>query len=131
MATRDVAQRFIEALHRLEGQGDVEPLVEIFSDDCTLSNAASHHLFRGRDDVRRFWREYRGSFSEIRSNFRNRIESEGRVALEWRAEGTSPDGSTFAYDGVSILEFDGDRVKRFHAYFDPRHLGHQLYGRHA
>jgi ketosteroid isomerase-like protein len=127
MSERDVAQRFVDALGRLERDGDVEGLVEVFAEGCSLGNTASHREFRGRDEVRLFWREYRGSFGEVRSHFRNVIAADGRVALEWSTEGTAPDGSSIRYGGVSILETDGDRIRRFHAYFDPRRLGSQLY----
>ncbi len=127
MSERDVGQRFIDALGRLESRGDVEALVELFADDCTLGNAASHREFHGKDEVRYFWREYRGSFGEVRSRFRNVLAGDGCVALEWSTEGTAPDGSAIRYGGVSILEIDGNRIRRFHAYFDPRRLGHQLY----
>jgi len=33
------------------------------------------------------------------------------------------------YDGVSILETDGERITRFRAYFDAGALGRQLEGR--
>jgi len=127
MANRDLAQRFIDALGRLEQDGDAEPLVQLFADDCTLRNAASHRVFRGREDVRHFWREYRGSFRDVRSRFRSVAPSDGTVALEWSTEGTAPDGNPIRYEGVSILEIDGSRIRRFHAYFDPRRLGRQLF----
>lgn len=122
-----LADRFIGALERLEREGDVEGLVRLFGDECELSNSAMHRKFEGRDGVRLFWREYRGAFGDVRSSFKSVIEGGGRAALEWHTEGTSPDGTSISYDGVSILEEDGGGIRRFFAYFDPRHLGRQLY----
>ncbi len=50
--------------------------------------------------------------------------SEG-AALEWTTQGTS-NGVSVAYDGVSILEIEGAKVRRFMAYFDTRDLTPQV-----
>ncbi len=62
----------------------------------------------------------------MKSTFRNMIEAGDRVALEWETQGTSHSGAAIAYEGVSIIEWDGDRVRRFYAYFDPHALGQEL-----
>ncbi|HZH03158.1 MAG TPA: nuclear transport factor 2 family protein [Myxococcaceae bacterium] len=120
------AKQFIEALHTLEQKGDLEPLVSLFSDAAELSNLAAPRVFRGPEAIRQFWREYRGTFRELRSDFRNVIESGDRVALEWETTGTAHTGAPIEYQGVSILEFDGDRLNRFFAYFDPSALGREI-----
>ena len=61
----------------------------------------------------------------MRSTFRNILAAEGKAALEWTTEGTS-DGEEVSYDGVSILEIEGEKVKRFMAYFDTRRLSRQV-----
>jgi hypothetical protein len=40
-------------------------------------------------------------------------------------EGTS-NGDRVSYDGVSALEFEGDKVRRFMAKFDTRRLTHRV-----
>jgi ketosteroid isomerase-like protein len=120
------AQRFVDALARLEESGDVEPLVALFSEDAQVSNVASRRTFRGRKGARDFWREYKGMLRQVRSTFRNMIEAGDRVALEWESSGTAHNGAAVAYEGVSILEWDGEHISRFYAYFDPRVLGAEL-----
>jgi hypothetical protein len=61
----------------------------------------------------------------MRSEFRNVFVTEDGAALEWTTEGTS-NGDPVFYDGVSILEIDGDKVSRFMAYFDNRDLAPQV-----
>lgn len=60
------------------------------------------------------------------SAFRNMIESVDRVALEWETQGTARNGAAVNYEGVSILEWDGDQIRRFYAYFDPGMLGREM-----
>jgi ketosteroid isomerase-like protein len=120
------AQRFVDALAKLEESGDLEPLVALFGDDAQVSNVAAHRTFHGKDGARQFWREYKGMLRHVKSTFRNMIEAGDRVALEWESNGTAHNGAAVDYEGVSIVEWDGDRIARFYAYFDPRVLGQEL-----
>ncbi|NVJ20285.1 MULTISPECIES: nuclear transport factor 2 family protein [Myxococcus] len=120
------AQRFVEALSRLEESGDLEGLIELFSDDAQVSNVASSHVFSGREGAGHFWREYKSTLRQVKSTFRNMIEAGDRVALEWESHGTAHNGAAVAYEGVSILEWDGEHIRRFYAYFDPHALGSAL-----
>src|SRR3712207_1213895 len=128
--SEQTAERFIEALGRLEAERDLESIVALFTDDCEVGNVVSPEKFRGREGAREFWgAKYRDAVGEVRSTFRNVFATEERAALEWTTEGTANDGTPVAYDGVSILETEGGLVKRFCAYFDAGHLGRQLAGR--
>jgi steroid delta-isomerase-like uncharacterized protein len=125
--SREIADRFVDALWKLEEERDLEPLVEVHSDDCVVGNVAVSETFEGREGLREFWTAYRNTFGEMKSEFRNVIVDESRVALEWTTEGTS-DGDTVTYAGVSILETDGEKVRRFMAYFDTHRLTNQVAG---
>lgn len=120
------SDRFIDALHRLEDEGDVEPIAALFADDATLSNPAHQMRETGPDAARGFWRTYRGTFDEIHSEFRNVVETDGTAALEWRSQGRTSDGKDFRYDGVSVIEYDDGGIHAFRAYFDPTELGVQF-----
>lgn len=125
--SEQLARKFIEALGRLEGARDLETIVSLFADDCEVGNVVSPEKFAGREGARRFWgAKYRDTFGEVRSTFRNVFAAEGRAALEWTTEGTSHEGAPLSYDGVSILEFEGESIKRFRAYYDAGALGRQM-----
>ena len=124
--SEQIARRFIDALGRLESGRDTDPIVATFAEDCEVGNVLAPERFHGHDGARTFWTEYREAFADVRSSFRNVVAADGRAALEWTTEGTSAAGEPFRYDGVSILEVEGDRVTRFRAYFDPASLGRQL-----
>ena len=123
--SKEVAEGFVEALRKLEEDRDVEALVEIHTEDCEVGNVSVSETFKGHEGLREFWRSYRSTFAEMRSEFRNVIDTEDRAALEWTTTGTS-NGDPVSYDGVSILEIEGDKVRRFMAYFDIRDLAPQV-----
>lgn len=125
--SEQLAKRFIEALGRLEAERDLEAITALFGDESEIGNVTSPEKFRGREGAREFWgAKYRDTFGEVKSTFRNVFANETRAALEWTTEGTSADGSPITYDGVSILEIDGERITRFCAYFDAGDLGRQI-----
>jgi len=119
----NTAKQFIDALHRLERDRDLETIVGLFSEDCEIGNVVTENKDIG---VKEFWTSYRESFGEVESTFRNEIITGGATALEWTTSGTNGEGHEFEYDGVSILEIEGDKITRFHAYFDPNKLGKQI-----
>ncbi len=119
--SKEVADDFVEALWKLEDDRDVEALVEIHTEDCEVGNVSVPETFRGHEGLSEFWSQYRKTFGEMRSTFRNVFATEEGAALEWTTEGTS-NGDTVSYDGVSILEIEGGKVRRFMAYFDTRDL---------
>jgi ketosteroid isomerase-like protein len=123
--SREVADNFVAALWELEENEDVEPLVEIHTEDCEVGNVSVPETFNGHEGMREFWTSYRSTFGEMKSEFRNVIATEEGAALEWTTTGTS-NGDSVSYDGVSVLEIEGDKVRRFMAYFDTRHLTRQV-----
>ena len=124
--SKEVADRFVEALRKLEEDRDVEALVEIHTDDCDVGNVAVPRTFSGHDGLREFWTSYRNTFGEMRSEFRNVFADEvGHAALEWNTSGDT-NGNDVSYDGVSLLEMEDGKVSRFRAYFDPRTINEQV-----
>ena len=124
--SQEVAERFKEALWKLEEDRDVEALVKIHAEDCSVGNVAVPKTFNGHDGLREFWTNYRNTFDEMKSEFRNVFADDtGHAALEWTTNATE-DGENVSYAGVSILEIEDDKVKRFMAYFDSRSLTEQI-----
>jgi hypothetical protein len=61
----------------------------------------------------------------MRSERRKVFATEDWAALEWTTQRTSS-GEPVTYAGVSILEIEASKVRRFMAYFDPRDLASQI-----
>ena len=124
--SQELAQRFIQALHQLEDQGDaaLDGLLGLFADDACLRNPIlqrEHHERHGRDDIAAFWRQYRASFSDIRSEFSEVTANDHAAGLFWRARGADPSGQPVEYDGVTLLRLSDDgRIADFQGYFDSR-----------
>jgi steroid delta-isomerase-like uncharacterized protein len=124
--SQEVADRFVEALRKLEEDRDVEALVEIHAEDCDVGNVAVPRTFSGHEGLREFWTSYRDTFGDMKSEFRNVFADEdGHAALEWNTTG-SANGNEVSYDGVSLLEIEDGKVTRFRAYFDPRTVNDQV-----
>lgn len=95
--TQQLAQQFIDALHTLE-QGDVSnaeqnvsAMVELFSDDATLTNAAlklTGEERNGTDGATTFWTEYRKTFGEAYSDFFQITANDESAGLFWTTKGT-------------------------------------------
>jgi steroid delta-isomerase-like uncharacterized protein len=126
--SKEVADKFVEALWKLEEERDVEALVEIHTDDCDVGNVAVSRTFSGHDGLREFWTSYRNTFGDMKSEFRNVFADDaGHAALEWNTTGKA-NGNEVSYDGVSLLETENGKVSRFRAYFDPRTVNEQVAG---
>ena len=126
--SKELTDTFVNALRNLEENGDAEIMPPLFAENCEIGNSALHDTLSGREGVREFWTSYRGTFAELESNFKNQIVSDGSSALEWESVGRSANGEEVRYQGVSILENDGEHITRFFAYFDPADLGKQISG---
>ena len=124
--SEQLANTFIDALRTLEDSKDAGPLAALYADGAKIGNVIAPDQFDGPDGARQFWTEYRGTFAQVHSEFRNVLAAEGRAALEWTTDGTSSEGKSLHYAGVTILEFSGDQITRSSAYFDPGALGRQM-----
>ena len=122
-----IAEKFIDALRKLESDENVDEIVELFAEKCEIGNVTTTENLEGKDGAREFWTNYRNTFGEIESTFKNKIVSEKTTALEWTSKGTSRNGSEIDYEGVSILETEGEeKITRFFAYFNPAKLGNEI-----
>lgn len=121
-----IADKFIDALSQLESAENADSIASLFADGSEIGNSTLTESFKGTDGAREFWTNYRKTFGEVKSEFKNKIISDNVSALEWTTTGTSAAGNEINYSGVSIIEADGNKIKRFFAYFNPSDLGHQI-----
>jgi hypothetical protein len=125
--TRQLAQRFIDALHALEtgSAAENEQIAELFSDDAQLANAALENAGReikSRDDIAGFWAEYKSALGECFSTFHHVTTGENSAGLFWTTAGTN-NGNEVSYHGATLLQFDDSgAINFFRGYYDTHEL---------
>jgi hypothetical protein len=113
-----IVDRFVAALGDLHSNRDVGPLVELFAEDATLRKLGMPQEERGKKGARSFWRQYRDVFGSVDASFQHFVSSDGIAFLEWTSEGTLRNGADFRYEGVSVLEAQGESIGSFRTYYD-------------
>ena len=81
--SKEVADRFVEALWKLEEDRDVEALVEIHTQNCSVGNVAVSKIFSVHDGLREFWTDYRKTFDEMKSPSSATSSPTTRVMPPW------------------------------------------------
>lgn len=114
----EITLHFMHALQQIEKTGEIELLVDLFSNDAELINLAMLEPLKGKEGARRFWDKYLSVFDRIYSEFTNVVESNSTSVLEWVSKGTLSTSEEITYRGVSVLEFNNGKVHRFRTYYD-------------
>ena len=113
------AETFMQTLQQIEQSRDPEALVALFGDDAELLNLALTEPMHGTEGARRFWSNYLAAFESIRSTFHHHLDTGADAVLEWVSEGTmAGSGQPFNYRGISVIEYGGDKAKKFRSYYD-------------
>jgi ketosteroid isomerase-like protein len=120
MAT--LSARFVRALRALENELDLQPLVQLYAEDCELSNPLLEEPLAGTEGARRYWRMYIDRFQEIRTEFTSLVDGQQGSALEWISSAMEPDGRPMEFEGATLLLAKDSRITSMHVYFDPRPL---------
>lgn len=113
----ELTERFIDALHRLHSDADVEPIAALFADDARLSKLGQQNEERGPDGARQFWQAYRDVFDDIEATFTHTVQDQGSTALEWTSTGTLRNGRAFSYEGISVVVGE-EAITHFRTYYD-------------
>ncbi len=122
------AKEFIDALHTLE-QGsadDANQIAALYAEGATLCNAALDNKSRemkGRDEILRFWIEYKETLGDVISKFHHITVSDRAAGLFWTTTGKNPAGEEVNYHGSTLLQFDSEgSIEFFRGYYDTREL---------
>lgn len=116
--TSETVEIFMQRLQEVEQTSEVEPLVELFTEDAELLNLARSQPLQGQDGAHLFWQDYLSVFKHIRSNFTNVVEGNSTAILEWTSEGALSTGEPLRYRGISVIEINNGKVQRFRTYYD-------------
>jgi hypothetical protein len=83
--SKEVADKFVEALWKLEQKRDVEALVEIHTDDCDVGNVAVPRTFSGHDSLRELPQHLRRHEERIPHRLRRRRRAR-RPGMEYHRQ---------------------------------------------
>ena len=104
---RSLVHRYFELHSRRDWQG----LLDMFAPDVTLVHPV-YPKSTGRDAVGRFFTDYIPSrFPKYFEHAPNVIVEENQAAAEWIFEVTRLDGQPATLTGITVLEFEGERIK--------------------
>lgn len=115
---RSLVHRYFE----LHSARDWTGLSGLFTPDVTLVHPV-YPKSSGREAVGRFFTEYIPSrFPQYHERAPNVIVEGNRAAAEWIFEVTRPDGKSATLTGVTMLQFDGERIKSIKIFTDSMQL---------
>ena len=114
----DTTRRFIAALRHLEQTRELDDMAALFTDDAEVKSIDGHGTRTGPDGIRALFDEYLRQFDELRTTFTQVTEGTAHAALEWTTEAVRAGGHGVTYDGVTIIDLDGDRVTGFRTIYD-------------
>ena len=119
-------ERIRGLVHRyfdLHSRRDWTGLLDMFAPDVALIHPV-YPKSTGREAVGRFFTEYIPSrFRKYYEYAPNVIVEENQAAAEWIFEVTRLDGTPATLKGITVLEFDGERIKTIKIFTDPMQLG--------
>lgn len=116
---RSLVHRYFELHSRRDWPG----LLDMFTPDVTLIHPV-YPKSTGRDAVGRFFTDYIPSrFPKYFEYAPNVIVEEKQAAAEWIFEVTRLDGQPATLTGITVLEFDGERIKSIKIFTDTMQLG--------
>jgi ketosteroid isomerase-like protein len=116
---RSLVHRYFDLHSRREWVG----LLEMFAPDVTLVHPV-YPKSGGREAVGRFFTEYIPlRFTKYFERAPNVIVEGNWAAAEWIFEVTRLDGREATLTGVTLLEFEGERIKTIKIFTDPQQLG--------
>ncbi len=96
---RQVYERYPEMVTK----GDVEGIVELYSDDATIEDPIGSELHRGRDAIRAFYEAAAGTVTMKRTG---PVRVAGNEAATPLRVLIGPEGQQQALDVISVMVFD-------------------------
>ncbi len=120
VADRAVMEQTLDVFWTAVSQGDIDSMVSVFAEDAVSQEPYGTPPLEGPAAIRQFFEGMSGAFQSI-SFTRDRTHVAGnRAAVAWSADATMADGTAVSFDGVDVVEFNGDgKIQRLWGYFEP------------
>ena len=137
-----IAESWAEAWSTRDIEKTQALLADFVTDDCHYEDVTFDLVFRGKEELKSFADWFMTGVPDLRVEIRSACGSENRVAFEWTMFGTNansfgaaapphllsipPTGKSFEVRGCSMVELQGDKVKRQLDYWDMATLMKQV-----
>jgi ketosteroid isomerase-like protein len=115
-----LSTRFVRAFRGLENELDLQPMIQLYAEDCELRSPIVEEPLIGLEAARRYWRQYLDRFQAIRTEFVSLHDGRNGSALEWISSAVAWDGHPLEFGGATVLQSKDERITSMHVYFDPR-----------
>jgi putative intracellular protease/amidase/ketosteroid isomerase-like protein len=113
------ARAVTESYFTAEGQRDLDAVLDHFSEDVRFIDPRGR-VMDGRAAIAAFYAENMQALPKLRVDLVDSLESNGRAALEWLAEGVDRAGARVLMRGTNLVTVDDGRFTEFRAYWGER-----------
>jgi ketosteroid isomerase-like protein len=120
-----MSQENVEAARRTYAalsKGDLEALLASLTEDVEFMTAGVFpgldRVYRGHDGVRKFWKDFRGSWVSLRYAVDRFRESGNRVVALYRFEAIARDGLPVHREGANVITFRDGLAQRIESFGD-------------
>ena len=111
-------EELIHELLRRSDAGDVDGLLELFTDDCSYSTVLLDRDVSGKAELGDFFRRHLGNWHSHRE-WATSVIVEGDVAgSELHFEGVTTAGREAVLHTLNVWDFAGGRIRRIRVYAD-------------
>jgi hypothetical protein len=104
-------EQWAERYARAWEEADDEAAGALFTEDATYRSDPFHEPHRGRDSIRRYWREVTATQAKVEVAVGRPIVVGSRAVIEWWTQ-MDNDGVPTTLPGALILDFDGSGLCR-------------------
>ena len=106
----------IREVHKAAAAQDMEKMRSFYSDDATIVNPEG--TFKGKAEIRRYWTWLYQQLSEVLTIEKEIIIQGNKAVHEYMYESTSLKGIKGSVPGVSMLQFENNKIKEVRSYLD-------------
>ena len=111
-------EELVHEFFRRSDAGDVDGLLELFSDDCSYSTVLLERELCGKAELGDFFRRTLGGLRSHREWATNVIVEGDVAGSEVHFEGISSTGREVALDSLNVWDFAGGHIRRIRVYVD-------------
>ena len=113
---------------------DTEKVLSLFTDDCMLEDVTFGVVNRGKKELRAFADGVFAGIPDFKIELTARFSTDASAGMEWVMSGThkgdfpgmAATGKRFSVRGVTILELQGEKIRRDSDYWDAASVMRQV-----